>query len=593
MFNKIINHKKQIIMRRLIFTIGIMLIATVFTLAQTTITVSGTVTSSNTSAAVPNHQVNILIQDSMSSFYFYQSVNTNANGAYSVTVQNYPSYALIQVTTVDCNNQTQYQNIWSSPYVANFSICTGTTPPNCQAAYTAFPDSTNPLTIHFMDQTVGNPTSWLWSFGDNTTSTLANPTHTYAQSGIYVVTLSVYCSNTQSSFTDTIFISGGPSGCQAAFTSYPDSTNPSLIYFYNQSTGNPTSYSWDFGDNTTSTLQHPSHNYAQAGTYTVTLAISGSGCQSSTSNSVTIGGGSSNGIIYGQISAGSNFADFGLVYLIDFNPSTNLLTAVDTTTIDSSGYYGFTNVSYGTYYVKAALSANSSYYNSYFPTYYGNQLLWSNATTVSLNSSSASANISLIAGNNPGGPGFIGGNVLQGANKGPGDPIENVKIMLLDMSDNPIAIDITDANGDYGFSNIAYGTYKVWIDLPGKTTTPAQVTISAANPSSNNNNIVINSTTIVAGVTNSPSMFDANMSKVYPNPTFENSKIEITLTEASQINVSIFNAVGQLVKSNTLELLSGKSVINIPSSELDNGIYTIIIEANMGQVYRKLVKVTK
>ena len=41
--------------------------------------------------------------------------------------------------------------------------------------------------------------------------------------------------------------------------------------FTDTSTGSPISWSWTFGDNGTSTAQHPSHTYSAAGPYTVTL----------------------------------------------------------------------------------------------------------------------------------------------------------------------------------------------------------------------------------------------------------------------------------------------------------------------------------
>jgi PKD repeat protein/predicted secreted protein len=44
-------------------------------------------------------------------------------------------------------------------------------------------------TVQFKDNTSNNPTSWLWKFGDGTTSTQQNPSHTYANNGTYSVSL--------------------------------------------------------------------------------------------------------------------------------------------------------------------------------------------------------------------------------------------------------------------------------------------------------------------------------------------------------------------------------------------------------------------
>ncbi len=58
----------------------------------------------------------------------------------------------------------------------------------------------------------------------------------------------------------------------ANFLGEPTSgTAPLAVTFTDLSTGNPTGWSWDFGDGGTSTAQNPSHTYNAAGTYTVTL----------------------------------------------------------------------------------------------------------------------------------------------------------------------------------------------------------------------------------------------------------------------------------------------------------------------------------
>jgi PKD repeat protein len=65
--------------------------------------------------------------------------------------------------------------------------------------------------------------------------------------------------------------------------SYSGTGVASATVQFTNSSANASSYSWDFGDNTTSTLASPSHTYTKGGVYTVKLTATGS----SGSNSVT------------------------------------------------------------------------------------------------------------------------------------------------------------------------------------------------------------------------------------------------------------------------------------------------------------------
>ncbi|MCB9230512.1 MAG: T9SS type A sorting domain-containing protein [Bacteroidia bacterium] len=60
--------------------------------------------------------------------------------------------------------------------------------PSPQAGFTF---SSNLLNITFLDQSLGNPVSWFWDFGDGATSTQQNPAHIYGQNGSYQICLSV------------------------------------------------------------------------------------------------------------------------------------------------------------------------------------------------------------------------------------------------------------------------------------------------------------------------------------------------------------------------------------------------------------------
>jgi serine protease len=134
-----------------------------------------------------------------------------------------------------------------------------------------------PLTVYFTDESTNNPTSWSWDFGDGYTSTAQNPSHEYSSAGTYTVELTA--ANADGSDTETkvdyITVTEPGSAPVADFTGSPTSGDaPLTVNFTDQSTGSPTSWSWDFGDGYTSTAQNPTHEYGSAGTYTVELTAS-------------------------------------------------------------------------------------------------------------------------------------------------------------------------------------------------------------------------------------------------------------------------------------------------------------------------------
>lgn len=60
------------------------------------------------------------------------------------------------------------------------------------AGFTAFPvEGIVPLEVQFTDTSENGPTAWLWLFGDEATSDVQNPIHTYTSPGLYSVALAV------------------------------------------------------------------------------------------------------------------------------------------------------------------------------------------------------------------------------------------------------------------------------------------------------------------------------------------------------------------------------------------------------------------
>ena len=151
-----------------------------------------------------------------------------------------------------------------------------------QASFTVSPAQGNaPLPVQFTDTSTGSPTSWLWDFGDGTTPTLQNPTYTYNLAGSYTVKLTAsngIQSNTSeipsavNVLTSTTPVADTP---VIAFSSNLTSGKaPLIVQFTDKSTGNVTSWFWDFGDGGTSNEQNPIHKYNKTGSYSVTLNAS-------------------------------------------------------------------------------------------------------------------------------------------------------------------------------------------------------------------------------------------------------------------------------------------------------------------------------
>ena len=163
---------------------------------------------------------------------------------------------------------------------ADFSVSSNT---NCTS-----------LPVQFNDQSIANGaplSSWLWDFGDGTTSLQQNPLHTFTNPGNYFVTLTVTNSiGCQASVIKSVNIGTGPS---ANFTYSPNSCLGDATQF-NDISGTTAGVLiagriWDFGDGTFSTLPNPVHTYSMASTYNVSLTVTdANGCESTVVKSVKI-----------------------------------------------------------------------------------------------------------------------------------------------------------------------------------------------------------------------------------------------------------------------------------------------------------------
>ncbi|MDP2722990.1 MAG: PKD domain-containing protein, partial [Bacteroidales bacterium] len=207
------------------------------------------------------------------------STNQNPVNYYLPTGTSY----LVSLTVVNQNgcSDTQTEIININPTLgADFtvdSVCMG--------------DST-----HFFATALSpsNIVEWNWDFGDGNTSLLRNPTHLYQLPGTYNVSITITdnsgCVEFVSHLTE-VYTLPNPEftaqticlGDSTYFTDLSNDPSSSIISWY-----------WDFGDpgsgvNNTSALSNPTHFYAIAGDYNVSLAVGNQrGCSDTLQQIVTL-----------------------------------------------------------------------------------------------------------------------------------------------------------------------------------------------------------------------------------------------------------------------------------------------------------------
>jgi gliding motility-associated-like protein len=187
------------------------------------------------------------------------------------------------------------QLIASSPFgCADTSTVNITVAPGVQASFqhNAQPGCA-PLNVQFQNLSTGAD-SYLWDFGDGTTSTDPTPSHTYINTSFFLdirtVTLTAYsAAGCQSTVTQQITVYPTP---EFTFVATPDSGCSPLTVTFPSVVG-AVSYAWDYGDGTTGTGPSPSHTYYNTTTndqvFVVTLiGANAFGCVDTTTAEVRV-----------------------------------------------------------------------------------------------------------------------------------------------------------------------------------------------------------------------------------------------------------------------------------------------------------------
>lgn len=426
---------------------------------------------------------------------------------------------------------------------------------------------------------IGNPSETL----NNTTAATVNLT--------YVYTINANGCTNSVAYNVITSVSPSPYANTGSITPF---CFGDTAYFTNNSTG-AISYSWNFGDGSTSFLLNPLHFYASAGSYIASLTVqNNSGCAASDSVLVQVTQ-SKDIYVHASYLHNGTYVDVtnGNVVIYKQSQSQTHFDALVTAPLDSSGNYHFTEINHGNYLVKVV--ADSAAYPTLVPTYNGSVFLWNDSSVIVINhdcASNDSADIKMtVTEGTGGGIGLLIGHIIQGPGFGrnDGDPIPGVDVKL---GKNPggslMATSTTNSSGTYTFSNVAFGNYTIYADIPGYGRDSSYTfTVDSTHNQFVHMDYKADSTSIYInpysplGINNS-AIAAENKFIIYPNPVIGNTTIEYSISKLTdaKIILDVYNALGVKIRSLVnADQQPGNYKYNISTrnNNLNSGVYFITL----------------
>ncbi len=210
--------------------------------------------------------------------YLWVGGSVNGQTTQCVTVNTPGNYSVQTTMVTNCQGPTFSYPILSYPNpLVSFSVNNNNNPCN--------------TTIQFINTSgiaSGNMT-YLWNFGDNSSSTQVNPTHIYNTPGTYTVTLTATSNKGCVSASQQVVTIYQPP--VASFIHGPICLNAPTNFTNTSSApqGNIIQWTWNISNLSNSAQQHPSVTFNSSGLHSVTLSvISNYGCASSVVQQVSV-----------------------------------------------------------------------------------------------------------------------------------------------------------------------------------------------------------------------------------------------------------------------------------------------------------------
>lgn len=608
-----VKTQNQTDMKKLLFTfLSILCTYTVFAQCNPQFTWAAAPQGNNLLRVAFTNTTSFTPPNPVSYAYYYLSYGDNTSNSYlysgGTAYHNYSSPGTYNAQLVMMAYDSLTQQIYCADSVTQL-VTVGYS--DCGSTISAVQTSAGNYTFTATTPAGTSGMIYNWSFGDGTSGTGSPVNHSYTNAGSYTVVL-VATAPGGCSYTNTMTIQGGGTpNCANYVASFSVSANNMTGYFTNTSSfsniaGVVRHADWDFGDGASMSgfSYGTSHVYNANGTYTVTLinkwmdsVTQAVYCIDTATQTITINGSTTppptNNEISGYVLFDSSNISGAVgikVWLITYDSLSNVLTAIDSQSLSSWGfaYYSFSNEPAGTYYTKAAVTSGQTVgMPGIVPTYHDSSLYWANAAPIYHTGGTSSGNhIWMKSGIVTSGPGFIGGNISLGANKGTNTGVPNILVYLRDANNNLVRFTYTDANGDYSFGNIGTGVYTIYPEAMNYITIPsASITVTAGQPTVPDIDFK-KTPTHIKPITTGIENVSGNVFQLYPNPSNGSVKVIWKAGSNGNAHIDIMNVSGSKVF--TSEVNTGKAA-DLDLTSLQSGVYFIRISTGSEQHVEKLV----
>ena len=344
----------------------------------------------------------------------------------------------------------------------------------------------------------------------------------------------------------------------------------------------PFAYEWSTGETSSSVAMNANVQYC------VTVADA-AGCTSTACYDNTLPGNEgyvflSDSMIIANLSGVVN------LYALE-GDGANLIESTTFASANIGAYFSFEDLTPGDYLIQAILDPNIPESEDYLPTYHFSAEFWDEADMITLpGNQNAFYSIMLIPVDPDGaGPGTIGGGVFdeEGFWGGHGgdernNPMADVEVILHNGADVPVAYTMTGPDGTFSFDDLPYGTYTIYVEIPGVEQGEKTVTIGPDNETVNGIAFIVNGTEVTTATREV--LLSDEIVALYPNPVKNALFVEVNMPQHKIIGYQVVNLTGQVAGIQSVDDRQ------VDVSKLTPGVYVLKIQTTDGILTQQFIK---